>query len=85
LGGRAGFPLYPACTGCVFVGGAWASFVSRCPPTKTSAAAAPGCRYNPCLEKNWIHIQTSSTLQIFFSNENAPFLQLFMDSELLFL
>jgi len=34
LGGQAGFPLYPACSGCVFVGCAGASVVSRHQPTK---------------------------------------------------
>ncbi|MDD3526733.1 MAG: 4-(cytidine 5'-diphospho)-2-C-methyl-D-erythritol kinase, partial [Bacteroidales bacterium] len=47
LGGRAGFPLYPACSGCVFVGGTCSCGIR--PPTKTSAAAAQGCRFNPCL------------------------------------
>jgi len=48
LGGKAGFPLYPSCSGCIFVGGTGASSVSLRPPTKISAAASPGCRSNPC-------------------------------------
>jgi len=43
-----GFPFYPPCTGCIFVGGAGSSFLSLRPPTKISAAASPGCHSNPC-------------------------------------
>ncbi|OQX78476.1 MAG: hypothetical protein B6D64_06605 [Bacteroidetes bacterium 4484_276] len=47
-GGQAGFPFYPPCTGCIFVGGAGSSSVSLRPPTKISAVASPGGHSNPC-------------------------------------
>jgi len=42
MGGKAGFPLYPPHTGCVFVGGACASFVSSHPPTRNISRCFAG-------------------------------------------
>jgi len=45
--GEIKFAIY-TCSGCIFVGRGGASAVSPPRPTKISAAASPGCRYNPC-------------------------------------
>jgi len=43
-----GFPFVVVSYRLVFVGGAWASFVSLRPPTKTTAAISTSYHSNPC-------------------------------------
>jgi len=48
------------CAGCIFVGGAGASFVSRHPPTKISAATSASYHSNPCREHSPMDVRFSS-------------------------
>ncbi|OYT12680.1 MAG: hypothetical protein B6I19_09135 [Bacteroidetes bacterium 4572_114] len=45
---KPGFPFVVVSCRLVFVGGAWASFLSLRPPTKSTAGISTSYHFNPC-------------------------------------